>query len=107
MSARDPRQAPPDYELDPLDDPDPFDPTGYYARKAKHRAEMIPYLAGLAVVAFVLVFVRILIQEKLMTPLIINGLFFAGGLIVGWNFLAQPAFVKTQVDKVRAKFRRS
>lgn len=52
----------------PLDDPDPFDPTGYYARKAKHRAEMIPYLAGLVVLAVVIVFVRflILIQENIM-----------------------------------------
>lgn len=32
-------------DLDPLDDPDPFDPTGYYARQAKHRAEMLPFLA--------------------------------------------------------------
>lgn len=54
---------------DPLDDPDPFDPTGYYARKAEHRAEMIPYLAGLVVALVVLVFVRILFlftQENIM-----------------------------------------
>lgn len=28
---------------------------------------------------------------------------FIAGLIVGWNFLPQPAFVKNAVDKVRAK----
>lgn len=31
--------------VDPLDDPDPFDPTGYYARKTKHREEMLAPLA--------------------------------------------------------------
>jgi hypothetical protein len=28
---------------------------------------------------------------------------FALGLIVGWNFLPQPAVVKTWVDKIRTK----
>lgn len=39
--------------------------------------------------------------------MIVNILIFGAGLIVGWNFLAQPAIVKTQVDKIRARFRRS
>ncbi len=83
---------------------DDWDPTGYYRRKAKHRAEMIPYLVGLWVALVVIVFVRILIQENNM---IVDTLIFAAGLIVGWNFLAQPAFVKTQIDKIRARFSRS
>ena len=29
-------------------------------------------------------------------------LVFGAGLIVGWNFLPQPAFVKAEVDKVIA-----
>lgn len=29
---------------------------------------------------------------------------FAAGLIVGWNFLAQPEWVKDAIDKVRARF---
>lgn len=29
---------------------------------------------------------------------------FAAGLIVGWNFLPQPAVVKAFVEKLRAKF---
>lgn len=34
-----------DLDLDPLDAPDPFDPSGYYARKTLHREEMLPILA--------------------------------------------------------------
>jgi hypothetical protein len=30
---------------------------------------------------------------------------FVIGLIVGWNFLPQPQFVKDNVDKVIAKFK--
>ncbi len=30
-------------------------------------------------------------------------LIFGAGLVVGWNFLAQPAWVKAQVDKLKAK----
>ncbi len=37
-----------------LDEPDPFDPTGYYARKAKHRAEMEPYVAACVVATVVI-----------------------------------------------------
>lgn len=38
------------------DDPgvDAYDPTGYYARKDKHRAEMLPYV-GACVVLMVLI----------------------------------------------------
>lgn len=42
-------------DLDPLDEPDPFDPTGYYARKDKHRAEMLPYLAAMWGICLLLV----------------------------------------------------
>lgn len=51
---RNPRQPPVDFDLDPLDDPDPFDPTGYYARKAKHREEMLPLLGWMFVAAAIL-----------------------------------------------------
>lgn len=30
---------------------------------------------------------------------------FGLGLIVGWNFLTQPAVVKTKVDELRAKYK--
>lgn len=98
--------APKDYpDVNPLDDPDPFDPTGYYARKAKHRAEMIPYLIALWIGVIIIVAITwIASLENLMTPLIFNILIFGAGLIVGWNFLPQPQFVKNQVDKIRAKF---
>ena len=67
MSARDPREPPKDYaENQEVDFEDAWDPTGYYRRKAEHRAEMIPYLAGLFVLSLVLVFVRILTQENTM-----------------------------------------
>lgn len=48
MTDRKPTEPWRDY-ADPhvLDEPDPFDPTGYYARKAKHRAEMLPFLAAM------------------------------------------------------------
>ena len=36
---RDPTKPPLDYD-------DDYDPTGYYARKAKHREEMLPYLVA-------------------------------------------------------------
>lgn len=39
--------------------------------------------------------------------MILNLIFFAAGLIVGWNFLPQPAAVKAQVDKIRAKLSKS
>ncbi len=45
---------PDDPGIGPLDEPDPFDPTGYYARKAKHREEMLPYV-GACIVASVLI----------------------------------------------------
>lgn len=35
-----------------------WDPTGYYKRMAAHREEMLPYLAWLAVAAFVIVIGR-------------------------------------------------
>jgi hypothetical protein len=31
---------------------------------------------------------------------------FAAGLLVGWNFLSQPAFVKAALDKLLAKFKK-
>jgi hypothetical protein len=48
-------RQPDDPGPDPLDDPDPFDPTGYYARKAKHRAEMLPYLVAIWIIGVVIV----------------------------------------------------
>lgn len=36
----------------------------------------------------------------MITGLIIG---FVAGLVVGWNFLAQPAAVKVWVDKIRGK----
>ena len=50
-----PHQQPVDFDLDPLDDPDPFDPTGYYARQTKHREEMLPLLAWLWGIGLVIV----------------------------------------------------
>jgi hypothetical protein len=31
---------------------------------------------------------------------------FAAGLLVGWNFLSQPVFVKAALDKLLAKFKK-
>lgn len=36
-----------------------------------------------------------------MSSLVFGLLCFAGGLIVGWNFLAQPTWVKNLLDKIR------
>lgn len=55
-----PRDFAPD--IDPLDDPDPFDPTGYYARKAKHRDEMLPYVGACFVGIVLIVVVRVIWQ---------------------------------------------
>ncbi len=80
---------------------DDWDPTGYYARKAKHRAEMIPYLVGLWVALVVIVFVRILIQENNMIVNIIVGV---ACLFIGWN-VPQPKFAMRAEDWVRAKLK--
>ncbi len=32
-----------------------------------------------------------------------NMLFFMGGLVVGWNFLAQPEFVRNIISSIREK----
>jgi hypothetical protein len=53
---------PDDPGVGPLDDPDPFDPTGYYARKEIHRAEMLPYVAGCIGLAILIVVGRVIWQ---------------------------------------------
>ncbi len=91
---------PKDYP-EPLDDPDPFDPTGYYRRKAEHRAEMYPYLGWLFVAGLVMIAVVVLKEITMITTVTLVA--FGAGLIVGWNVLPQPAWVKGLYDKVRVK----
>lgn len=57
-------RQPDDPGVDPLDPPDPFDPTGYYARKAKHRAEMIPYLVPIVLALPVIVLAAIIFNQE-------------------------------------------
>lgn len=78
---------------------DDWDPTGYYARKARHRAEMIPYLAGLYVAGAVIVFIRFINWENNMIVNIIVGV---ACLFIGWN-VPQPKFAMRAEDYVRAK----
>jgi hypothetical protein len=35
-----------------------------------------------------------------------GSLFFASGLIIGWNLLPQPIWVKNLYDKILAKFKK-
>ena len=51
-----PPEPPKDYA------PDDYDPTGYYARKAAHRAEMLPFVAACIVGTVVIVIVATIIQ---------------------------------------------
>lgn len=37
--------------------------------------------------------------------MIIDLLIFGAGLIVGWNFLAQPEFVRKKVEEIKARFK--
>ncbi|MCK5495673.1 MAG: hypothetical protein KAI80_04625 [Hyphomicrobiaceae bacterium] len=39
-----------------------YDPTGYYARKEKHRAEMLPYVGACIVISIVLVIIAAVTQ---------------------------------------------
>lgn len=43
------------------------------------------------------------ILGNIMSTLVLLSLAFAGGLVVGWNFLPQPEWVKAQIDKLKTK----
>lgn len=90
---------PKDY-AEPDPEHDEWDPTGYYRRKAERHAEMEPLLAWLFAATGLIVFVALVVQERTMTMLAIG---FAAGLVVGWNFLPQPAWVQNLVAKAKAK----
>ena len=92
---------PKDYVDEP--DPDDWDPTGYYARKAEKAEEILPWLAGLFIASIVIVIVAFIEsqREKLMTWIIIA---FVAGAFVGWN-VPQPAYAKRAQDWVASKFR--
>lgn len=80
-------------------DPDDWDPSGYYARKTKHREEMLPYIGGLFVASVVIVFLRILYQENIMILTVIVGV---ACLFIGWN-VPQPKFARKGENWIRVK----
>ena len=38
---------------------------------------------------------------EIMSTLFLVSLAFAGGLVVGWNFLPQPQWIQDQIDKLK------
>lgn len=95
-----PDGRPKDYPEGPLDDPDPFDPTGYYRRKAERNAEMEPYLAWIFVAGIVMIVVVLLKEIAMITTAVLVGT--GLGLFIGWA-TPQPKFAQKGEDWIRAK----
>lgn len=90
-------EQPKDY-AEPVEDD--WDPTGYYRRKAEHRAEMIPYLCVLFVAGIVMIVVVVLKEIAMITTAVLVGT--GLGLFVGWA-TPQPKFAQRGEDWIRAK----
>ncbi len=81
---------------------DPWDPTGYYRRKAERNAEMLPYLGWLFVGSIVMVGIVALKEIAMITTAVLVGT--GLGLFVGWA-TPQPKFAQRGEDWIRAKLK--